>query len=181
MSTLKSSKTNSFSKFLSMDETDSSRLNESEQLDAEIDKDIDLLKKQVITYREILEEDDSEDDFSDYIQEKLDRAMEDLMEILDMDDEEELEDFLNDEEDNEIEVPSTFNKIDEIDESYNPSEMTEVLIAIKNGQLKTIFNIVKEKENVTFLDVAKVLLEKNKPEYLLRLIEMAVYGGHLKI
>ena len=61
------------------------------------------------------------------------------------------------------------------------SEMTEVLIAIKNGQLKTIFNIVKEKENVTFLDVAKVLLEKNKPEYLLRLIEMAVYGGHLKI
>ena len=178
MSTLKSSKTNSFSKFLSMDETDSSRLNESEQLDAEIDKDIDLLKKQVITYREILEEDDSEDDFSDYIQEKLDRAMEDLMEILDMDDEEELEDFLNDEEDNEIEVPSKSNKIDE---SYNPSEMTEVLIAIKNGQLKTIFNIVKEKENVTFLDVAKVLLEKNKPEYLLRLIEMAVYGGHLKI
>ena len=178
MSTLKSSKTNSFSKFLSMDETDSSRLNESEQLDTEIDKDIDLLKKQVITYREILEEDDSEDDFSDYIQEKLDRAMEDLMELLDMDDEEELEDFLNDEEDNEIEVPSTSNKIDE---SYNPSEMTEVLIAIKNGQLKTIFNIVKEKENVTFLDVAKVLLEKNKPEYLLRLIEMAVYGGHLKI
>ena len=100
------------------------------------------------------------------------------MELLDMDDEEELEDFLNDEEDNEIEVPSTSNKIDE---SYNPSEMTEVLIAIKNGQLKTIFNIVKEKENVTFLDVAKVLLEKNKPEYLLRLIEMAVYGGHLKI
>lgn len=178
MSTLKSSKTNSFSKFLSMDETDSSRLNESEQLDKEIDKDIDLLKKQVITYREILEEDDSEDDFSDYIQEKLDRAMEDLMELLDMDDEEELEDFLNDEEDNEIEVPSTSNKIDE---SYNPSEMTEVLIAIKNGQLKTIFNIVKEKENVTFLDVAKVLLEKNKPEYLLRLIEMAVYGGYLKI
>ena len=175
MSTLKSSKTNSFSKFLS---TDSSRLNESEQLDTEVDKDIDLLKKQVITYREILEEDDSEDDFSDYIQEKLDRAMEDLMELLDMDDEEELEDFLNDEEDNEIEVPSTSNKIDE---SYNPSEMTEVLIAIKNGQLKTIFNIVKEKENVTFLDVAKVLLEKNKPEYLLRLIEMAVYGGHLKI
>ena len=178
MSTLKSSKTNSFSKFLSMDETDSSRLNESEQLDTEVDKDIDLLKKQVITYREILEEDDSEDDFSDYIQEKLDRAMEDLMELLDMDDEEELEDFLNGEEDNEIEVPSTSNKIDE---SYNPSEMTEVLIAIKNGQLKTIFNIVKEKENVTFLDVAKVLLEKNKPEYLLRLIEMAVYGGHLKI
>ena len=28
------------------------------------------------------------------IQEKLDRAMEDLMELLDMDDEEELEDFL---------------------------------------------------------------------------------------
>lgn len=178
MSTLKSSKTTSFSKFLSMDETDSSRLNESEQLDTEVDKDIDLLKKQVITYREILEEDDSEDDFSDYIQEKLDRAMEDLMELLDMDDEEELEDFLNDEEDNETEVPSTSNKIDE---SYNPSEMTEVLIAIKNGQLKTIFNIVKEKENVTFLDVAKVLLEKNKPEYLLRLIEMAVYGGYLKI
>lgn len=154
------------------------KINESDQLDTEINKDIDLLKKQIITYKEILEEDDSnEDDFTSYIQEKLDRATEDLMDLLEIDDEDELEDFLYNKEDTE-DTESTNKKLDE---SYNPVEMTDVLIAIKNGQLKTIFNIVKEKENVTFLDVAKVLLEKNKPDYLLRLIEMAVYGGHLKI
>lgn len=154
------------------------KVNESDQLDTEINKDIDLLKKQIITYKEILEEDDSnEDDFTSYIQEKLDRATEDLMDLLEIDDEDELEDFLYNKEDTE-DTESTNKKLDE---SYNPVEMTDVLIAIKNGQLKTIFNIVKEKENVTFLDVAKVLLEKNKPDYLLRLIEMAVYGGHLKI
>ena len=157
------------------------KINESDQLDTEINKDIDLLKKQIITYKEILEEDDSnEDDFTSYIQEKLDRATEDLMDLLEIDDEDELEDFLYNKEDKEN-TESTENTNKKLDESYNPVEMTDVLIAIKNGQLKTIFNIVKEKENVTFLDVAKVLLEKNKPDYLLRLIEMAVYGGHLKI
>jgi len=157
------------------------KINESDQLDTEINKDIDLLKKQIITYKEILEEDDSnEDDFTSYIQEKLDRATEDLMDLLEIDDEDELEDFLYNTEDTEG-TESMENTNKKLDESYNPVEMTDVLIAIKNGQLKTIFNIVKEKENVTFLDVAKVLLEKNKPDYLLRLIEMAVYGGHLKI
>jgi hypothetical protein len=69
----------------------------------------------------------------------------------------------------------------DMNENYNASELTDVLILIKNGQIKKVFEEIKTKDNVTFLDVAKVLVEKNKPEYLIRLLEMAVYNGYLKI
>ena len=99
--------------------------------------------------------------FIEYIKEKLEIAQDELMDLAGLEDEDELEEFLN--------------------ENYNPGELTEILLLIKQGDMKSVFNEIKEKKNVIFLDVAKVLIEKQKPEYLLRLIEMATSQGFLKI
>jgi hypothetical protein len=97
-------------------------------------------------------------------------------------DESDEEDDEGEDEDETKELDDDGNPIDKkVNENYNAAELTEVLILIKNGQIKKVFEEIKTKDNVTFLDVAKVLVEKNKPEYLLRLLEMAVYNGYLKI
>lgn len=168
-------------------------MNESKELDDAINKDIEDLKSKINDFQEMINlADEHESDFVEYIQDKIDAAKDELMYLLDTD-EDGLESILNGEsngdgEDEELEdedkepEPEPEDKEDKkINENFNPSEMTDVLIAIKNGQIKKVFDMIKEKDNVTFLDVSKVLIEKNKPEYLIRLLEMAVYNRYLTI
>lgn len=168
------------------------------------DTDANELKGKIKEYQNLLNDaENHEEDFIEYIQIKLDATMGELQEVLDTD-EEGVQAYLNDEEEVEYEsdesdesdeeddegededetkeLDDDGNPIDKkVNENYNAAELTEVLILIKNGQIKKVFEEIKTKDNVTFLDVAKVLVEKNKPEYLLRLLEMAVYNGYLKI
>lgn len=65
--------------------------------------------------------------------------------------------------------------------SYNSDEMVEVLTMIKAGQIKKVFAVIKEKDNITMLDVIRVLVAKDRSDMIPRLIEMASLQGYLKL
>lgn len=66
------------------------------------------------------------------------------------------------------------------DAEYTVSEMLTVLQKIKDGQIKDVFDIIKEQKNITFLDVIKLLVDKEQCKRIPRLIEIAVSQGYLK-
>ena len=153
----------SFKKFLNQSDNEckTSKVKESDELDAQIEKDTAEIKEKILNLQDMISDAElHEEDFIEYITDKIDTLKDELADLLD-EDEDGVKAFLN--------------------ENYNAGELTDVLIAIKNGKLKTLFDLIKQKDNVIFMDVAKVLIEKNKPEYLLRLIEMATAQGYLKI
>jgi hypothetical protein len=150
----------SFTNYLNESDTSKTNVKESEELDTEIDKDIAELKSKILGLQDMIADSEThEEDFIEYIGDKIAGLKDELADLLGED--EDVETFLN--------------------ENYNAGEMVEILLLIKQGDMKAVFTEIKNKKNVLFTDVAKLLVERQKPEYLLRLIEMATAQGYLKI
>ena len=78
-------------------------------------------------------------------------------------------------------LKDTNTQINENEANYTVSEMLDILSDIKAGKYKAVLLNIKNKDNVTLLDVVKTLIEKGQAKLIPRLIEMGVQSGYIKI